>query len=175
MPITRQPGNRVLTKPTAETGCRQNGNVEKVSSSPLFQRPISLDWREALGSRYSVNRFVAEVLEFFNLHGYEVGVETTWYIRLAARTVATGTRQLSDVFRLVYRCPQSTVRQKFSAWSVLAPSNRCPVDSLREIESGMKGKVTEPVLNRLVMLMGDDYLAAVRNTFTFEQLTTLWR
>jgi hypothetical protein len=56
--------------------------------------------RKFIPARHAVNRFAAEVLEFFHLHGHEAGMETARYIRLAAKTIATGTGKLSDVFRL---------------------------------------------------------------------------
>lgn len=141
-----------------EAGCRQNGNAEKVISLRFGQRPIGLDWREALGSRYSVNRFAAEVLEFFNLHGHEAGVETVRYIRLAAKTVATGTGKLSDVFRLF-----TDAKYRQAEIQRLEISGRAQIVAqwmaYEKLSPGMKGKVTEPVMNRLDMLMGDDYLA----------------
>lgn len=140
-----------------QAGAKSIGKSKKVIRLRFGKQILGLDWREALGSKYAVNRFAAEVLEFFNLHGHGAGVETARYIRLAAKTVAAGTGKLSDVFRLFadekYR--KSEVQRLESIGSEILVNQW---KAYEELSQGMKGKVTEPVMNRLDMLLGDDYL-----------------
>lgn len=140
-----------------ESGCKRLGKSDKVIRIKFGNTPIGLDWCEALGSRHAVNRFAAEVLNFFQLHGHEAGLETARYIRLAAKTVATGDGKLSNVIRLFtndkYRQSEMKRLQRLGKTDLVEQW-----ESYEALSAGMKGKVTEPVMNRLDMLVGDDYL-----------------
>ncbi|WP_282198439.1 ATP-binding protein [Collibacillus ludicampi] len=140
-----------------ESGCKRLGKGDKVIRIKFGNTPIGLDWCEALGSRHAVNRFAAEVLNFFQLHGHEAGLETARYIRLAAKTVATGDGKLSNVIRLFtndkYRQSEMKRLQRLGKTDLVEQW-----ESYEALSTGMKGKVTEPVMNRLDMLVGDDYL-----------------
>ncbi|WEH09248.1 hypothetical protein PYS47_21665 [Alicyclobacillus fastidiosus] len=117
---------------------------------------IRLDWPEASHGKYAANRLAGEVLNFFNLHGHEAGVETARLIRLAAKTLGIIGGSLYDMMMLFtdpkYRKNAvETVREArpdlYDEWQ-----------TFERLSDGMKGRVLEPVLNRLDMLLGDDYL-----------------
>jgi hypothetical protein len=129
---------------------------EKIVRLKFGERPLRLDWREATGGRNAANRMAGEVLNFFNLHGAEAGVETSRYIRLAGKTIGAIGGTLADVIRLFtdagYR------KQVAQLLQTVRPDLKAEWQAYEELSPGMKGKVTEPVLNRLDLLMGDDYL-----------------
>lgn len=113
-----------------------------------------LDWRESTGKRSS-NRLASEAVNFFRLHGAEAGVETARYIRLAGKTIGELGGTLADMVDLflddsfrenaVKRLAREDLIRDWTQFDKLSP--------------GMKGKVLDPVLNRIDMLLGDDYLA----------------
>lgn len=139
------------------TGCKKLGLENKIIRLKFGKQLMRLDWCEALGSKYATNRFAAEVLNFFSLHGHEAGIETTRYIRLVAKTVSLGTGKLSDIIRLFtnddFRKAQINQLKKSGKVELAEQWN-----SFEQLSSGMRGKVLEPILNRLDLLIGDDYL-----------------
>ncbi|WP_206922813.1 hypothetical protein [Alicyclobacillus suci] len=129
---------------------------EKLIHLHFGERAIRLDWREGMRGKRAANRLAGEVLNFFNLHGHEAGVETARLLRLAAKTIGMIGGSLYDMMLLFtykgYRGETAdTIRQQrpdlYDEWQ-----------AFERLSDGMKGKVLEPVLNRLDMLLGDDYL-----------------
>ncbi|UNO48260.1 hypothetical protein [Alicyclobacillus acidoterrestris] len=141
------------------TWAAANGKSDKVVHVEFGQKPVGLDWCEISGSSQATNRFASEVLAFFERQGADPGLETKRYIRLAAKTVAaTGGNRLADVVKLFTDesyLSDSMERLKQVGRGDLA-DDWIPFTKLSQ---GMKGKVLEPVLNRLDLLLGDDYLA----------------
>ncbi|MCX7570426.1 hypothetical protein OS242_10670 [Tumebacillus sp. DT12] len=140
-----------------EAGARKLGvDPRKILRLKFGERAIKLDWREALRGKRSANRLAGEMLNFFNLQGADSGVETSRYIRLAGKTIGTLGGSLGDGIRLFtdsdYR--KAAIDRLETTRPDIAQDWRV-FDKLSE---GMRGKVTEPVLNRLDMLIGDDYL-----------------
>lgn len=116
-----------------------------------------LDWCEALGGPHAANRLAGEALNFFNLHGFDAGIETTRYIRLAGKTVGVFGASLQTMLDLFLEPP---VRKAAMAQlAVQRPDLVQQWEAYEKLSEGMRGKVTEPVLNRLDLLLGDDVLA----------------
>lgn len=140
-----------------DIGARKVGvSEEKLIHLVFGDKAYRLDWREGMMGKRAANRLAGEVLNFFNLHGAEAGIETARYIRLAGKTVGALRLSLGDVFDMFtdekyrkkiakqLRETRPDIADEWLAFEALSP--------------GMKGKVLEPVLNRLDMLTGDDYL-----------------
>lgn len=120
------------------------------------ERAIRLDWREGLHGKRAANRLAGEVLNFFNLHGHEAGIETARLIRLSAKTIGMTGGSLYDMLQLF----TDANYRKHSAESIKGerPDLYDEWQSFELLSDGMRGKVLEPVLNRLDTLLGDDYL-----------------
>lgn len=139
------------------TGARKrNVSAEKLVRYQFGKNAYRLDWVEAQGVRNAPNRLAGEAVNFFKLHGAEAGIETSRYIRLAGKTIGIVNGSLDDMLKLftdkAYRL--ATVASLPDTRSDLQDEWR----SFEELSDGMKGKVMDPVLNRLDMLLGDDYL-----------------
>lgn len=141
-----------------EIGARKLGvSDNKIIRLHFGERPIRLDWVEGMEGKRAANRLAGEVLNFFNLHGAEAGVETSRLLRLAAKTIGVIGGSLGDIQKLFddpeYRrktVEKSIKRQRMDLYQEWQAFER--------LTDGMKGKVLEPVFNRLDMLLGDDYL-----------------
>jgi hypothetical protein len=128
---------------------------EKIVRLKFGQKAYRLDWCEAEKGGRAANRLAGEVVNFFNLHGAEVGIETSQYLRMAAKTIGYTGGTLYDMMRLF-------IDEGYRLETVERLENeqlRKQWDAYEELSSGMKGKVTAPVLNRLDLLLGDEYLA----------------
>lgn len=127
---------------------------DKVVHLRFGEDPIRLDWPEAQGSPRGANRLANEVLNFFNLHDANAGIETARYIRLAAKTMGLIGGSLADMQRL-YQDDEfrAATIGRLDRADLLAGWN-----TFEALSPGMKGKVLEPVFNRFEMLLGDDYL-----------------
>lgn len=144
--------------------CKRNGMGEKFIHVVFGDKPIGLDWCEINGSPRAINRFAAEVLAFFELHGADTGLETKRYIRLAAKTVAAvGGSRLADIIKLFTDDDylRNTIAQLRTIGRDDMADEWIPFVAL---SAGMKGKALEPVLNRLDILLGDDYMAECINS-----------
>ncbi|GLG01192.1 hypothetical protein Alches_12310 [Alicyclobacillus hesperidum subsp. aegles] len=129
---------------------------EKLIRLEFGQRAYRLDWVEAEGARNAANRLAGEAVNFFRLHGAEAGVETGRYIRLAGKTVGVIRGSLVDMVHLFTDAEyRMTVIKRLRA---TRPDLAREWDTYDALSPGMKGKVTDPVLNRLDLLLGDDYL-----------------
>lgn len=148
-----------------EGWCKRNGRGDKIKRIRFGDKPVGLDWCEIGESKRIANQFSQEVLSFFDRQGADPGIETKRYIRLAAKTTASvGGSSLVDVVKLFTDKThlQGTVKQLFQTGRDDLAAEWDPFVNLSD---GMKGKVLEPVLNRLDILLGDDYLnACMRST-----------
>lgn len=140
-----------------EAGARKLGVPEdRIIRIRFGEVPFRLDWREASKGRAAANRLAGEALDFFSLHGSEAGVETARYIRLAAKTVGVTRGSLKDMMDLFL---DDAVRKSIvSQLSDTRPDLTKEWAAFEKLSDGMKGKVTDPILNRLDILTGDDYL-----------------
>lgn len=139
------------------TGARKLGvGDDKLISFEFGAKPYRLDWREAEGVKNAANRLAAEAVNFFRLHGAEAGIETGRYIRLAGKTIGATKGSLEDMTRLFV---DGDFRQaSIALLESLRPDLAQEWITFERLSPGMKGKVMDPVLNRLDMLLGDDYL-----------------
>lgn len=119
------------------------------------QNAYRLDWCESENVKNAANRLAGEAVNFFKLRGAEAGVETARYIRLAGKTVGVIRGSLADMVRL-FTDPEyrKEIMLKLDSRPDLLQEWR----TFEKLSDGMKGKVMDPVLNRLDMLLGDDYL-----------------
>jgi hypothetical protein len=145
------------------TGCKKlDIPREKLLQLQFGRHAYRLDWREAEGMRNAANRLAGEAVNFFRLHGAEAGIETGRYIRLAGKTVGVIKGSLSDMMKLF---TDDTYRHE--AMEEIRESRPDLADEWQTFDAlspGMKGKVMDPVLNRLDMLLGDDYLRECMET-----------
>ncbi|GIM44533.1 hypothetical protein DNHGIG_00820 [Collibacillus ludicampi] len=141
-----------------EIGAKRRGVPDdKIIHLKFGEKAYRLDWIEGMLGKRAANRLAGEVLNFFNLHSADAGVETSRYIRLAGKTVGVLGGTLSDIFDMfrseeyredmIKRLKEKDRTDIASEW-----------ETYEKLSPGMKGKVMEPVLNRLDMLQGDDYL-----------------
>lgn len=141
-----------------EGWCNQNGYQKSVKRIRFGQKPFGLDWCEINNSQRAANQFSQEVLAFFDRQGADPGLETKRYIRLAAKTVASvGGSRLSDIVKLFTDKEHLALqmRKLHEAGRSDLVEDWIPFVKLTD---GMRGKVLEPVLNRLDILLGDDYI-----------------
>lgn len=138
-------------------GARSLGaDPSKLIRLQFGKRAYRLDWCEADSMRNAANRLAGEAVNFFRLHGAEAGVETGRYIRLAGKTVGAINGSLADMVRLF---TDETFRAHVTAQiAETRPDLAEEWQTFGNLSPGMKGKVMDPVLNRLDMLLGDDYL-----------------
>jgi len=147
-----------------EAWAHANGFPNRVIRLRFGETALGLDWCEIGTSSRAANQFSQEVLAFFNRQGADPGLETKRYIRLAAKTVAiVGDHRLADIARLFTDKEhlQTQMHQLRTLGRDDIAEEWVPFIKLSE---GMRGKVLEPVLNRLDLLLGDDYLRECLNS-----------
>lgn len=125
---------------------------EKIVRVRLGQTPICLDWREALHGERGRNRLANELISFCEAASDEAGAQTVRYLRSAAKAVPNGT--LNEVVRLLL---EDNYREE------LLPSMRAQEkmvwEQFGQLSEARRAQIGLPVLNRLDVIMGDDYLA----------------
>ena len=155
--ITLDPAKDELGDEMATAAARIGLPADHIIRLRFGRDAYRLDWCEAMHGPRAANRLAGEALNFFNLHGYDAGVETTRYIRLAGKTVGAlgaSLKTMLDLF-LDAEVRAEAVRQL----GPLRPDLAQQWAAYEALSAGMRGKVTEPVLNRLDVLLGDDVLA----------------
>jgi hypothetical protein len=125
----------------------------KVIHLRFGEKPYHLDWCEATKGPNPGNAMAREVLEFLSLHAADAGIETARYLRLAAKTIGATGGSLSDLYALF-----GDEKKRHRVTASLREDLREQWDAFDALSAGMRGKVLEPVYNRLDLLLGDDYL-----------------
>ena len=127
---------------------------ERVRRIRLGERPVALDWREALHSPRARNRLAAEMLSFFAAAAVdETGAQTARFLRAAAKAAPRG--RLSEIVRLL---TDNAYREELLP--AMPPHERAVWTAFGELSDARRAQITMPVLNRLDVILGDDYLAA---------------
>lgn len=120
-------------------------------------QPVALDWREALHSEKARNRLANELVAFCEAASEEAGAQTVRYLRAAAKAVPNG--RLSELVNLL---TDSEYRES------LIPRMRAAEGmtwmQFGELSDARQAQIAMPVLNRLDVITGDDYLAECLNT-----------
>jgi len=111
---------------------------------------ISLDWREALHSPRSRNRLANEIVSFVDAQSDEAGAQTVRYLRSAAKIAPTGSlneivQTLTDIDYLKSLDIPESERTTWNQFMLLSEARR--------------NQIALPVLNRLDIIQGDDYLS----------------
>jgi hypothetical protein len=128
---------------------------DKVVRVRFGKEPIALDWREIKHTNTNAkNRFANELIAFCEAAGGESGPQTVRFMRAAAKSAPNG--KLSEIVSLL---TDQNYRKK-------------NINSLHDKEFWIEfGKMTDarqnqislPVMNRLDVIMGDDYLSECMN------------
>lgn len=114
--------------------------------------PVALDWRESLHAERGRNRLASEMVAFFEAATDDAGAQTVRYLRAAAKAVPTG--RLSEVVRLL-----TDDAYRASRLSDMRTTERAIWESFAGLSDARRAQIAAPVLNRLDVILGDDYLA----------------
>lgn len=111
---------------------------------------ISLDWREALHSPRSRNRLANEIVSFCEAQSDEAGAQTVRYLRSAAKIAPTGSlKEIAQILTDVEYLKKLTIPE----------SEKATWDQFLLLTEARRNQIAMPVLNRLDIIQGDDYLA----------------
>lgn len=116
------------------------------------QQVISLDWREALHNVRGKNRFASELLSFFEVASDEMGLQTSRYLRAAAKAVPSC--RLQDIVSLF---SDPIYRRKLL--NSMRDHERETWENYDTLSEARQNQIAHPVYNRLDIILGDDYLA----------------
>lgn len=126
--------------------------AEKIIRVRFGQEPVALDWREALHSVRARNRLANELVTFFEAASDEAGAQTVRYLRAAAKAVPGG--RLSEVIALL-----TNAKYRAKLMPAMRPQERTTWEDFGKLSEARQMQIAMPVLNRLDVIMGDDYLA----------------
>ncbi len=126
---------------------------EKIVRVQFGVKPISLDWREVQHGATARSRLASELISFVETASDETGVQTMRYLRSAAKAVPHGSlTEIVELFtdpayrrRLMAEMPA----KELETW-----------DTYDKMSDARQSQIAGPVLNRLDVITGDDYLAA---------------
>ncbi|GAB6875548.1 ATP-binding protein [Thermaerobacter litoralis] len=125
---------------------------EQIRRIRLGRDVIAMDWREVRYALRARNRLASEVLGFFEGMADEPGVQTARFLRAAAKAAPGG--RLSEITALfvdpAYRRAQL---------AQMRPAERAVWESYDALSDARQNQIALPVLNRLDVILGDDYLA----------------
>lgn len=116
------------------------------------RQPVALDWREARHGERMQNRLAAEMVSFFEAASEEAGAQTVRYLRAAAKAVPGG--KLNEVVRLF---TEPAYRRELIP--TMRSAERLTWEAFDALSDARQAQVAMPVLNRLDVVLGDDYLA----------------
>ncbi len=116
------------------------------------QEIVCLDWREALHGERSKNRFANELLNFFEVASDEIGFQTIRYLRAAAKAVPSN--RLKDIIELM---TNSSYRKKITA--KMREQEKEVWENFNTLSDARQNQILHPILNRLDIILGDDYLS----------------
>lgn len=134
--------------------------IEKVIPVTRFrfgQKPYSIDWREALHSPRSKNRLANEIVSFVDAQSDEAGAQTVRFLRAAAKAVPSGS--LDDIVRVL---TDEAFRQ--SLLPNMGETERITFEQFQSLSDARRNQIAMPILNRLDIIQGDDYLNECMNT-----------
>lgn len=112
---------------------------------------ISLDWKEVVHGDRSLNRLANEMVSFFEAASEEAGAQTVRYLRSAAKAVPTG--RLSDIINLM---TNDEFRKRVI--NTMRPMEKAIWTDYDNLSFARQAQIASPVLNRIDVISGDDYL-----------------
>lgn len=113
--------------------------------------PIALDWREATHSERARNRLANEIIAFAEAATDDAGAQTVRYLRAAAKAVPTG--RLSEVVQLM-----TDTDYRAEAIAKMREQDRDTWIGFNKLSEARQAQIAAPILNRLDVVRGDDYL-----------------
>jgi len=126
---------------------------ERIVHVKFGESLISLDWREVKYGNTARSRLASELISFIETASDETGVQTMRYLRSAAKAVPTG--RLTEIVELLtnpsYRrkLMKSMPDREIETW-----------DTYDKMSDARQTQIAGPLLNRLDVITGDDYLAS---------------
>lgn len=140
--------------------------ADKVVRIRFGTKPYALDWREALHSDRGRNRLANELIAFAEAASDEAGAQTVRFMRAAAKAVPTG--RLSEVVQLLTDAPyRSALIPKMKR------TEKLTWEEFDRLTPNRQTQIAAPILNRLDVILGDDYLAdcmTAKDTLDFVSL-----
>jgi hypothetical protein len=125
---------------------------DKVMRITFGKAPICIDWREALHATNGRNRLANSLISFVEAATDEAGAQTVRFMRSAAKAVPNG--RLSEVVALltddIYRA---------GLLPHMRPQEKLTWTEFSGLSEARRLQVAMPVLNRLDVIEGDDYLS----------------
>lgn len=112
---------------------------------------ISLDWRESLHSERGRNRFANALVGYIDAASDEAGAQTVRYCRAAAKAIPNG--KLNELIQLFL---DKAYRKNLIP--NMRPNEQVLWKNFESLGDGRQNQISMPVLNRLDIITGDDYL-----------------
>lgn len=129
------------------------GKVQRFRFDGDPSRLISLDWRECRHDQVrGRNKLAQQLITFCDAATDEAGAQTVRYLRSAAKAVPTG--RLSEVIQLL-----TDTSYIASLLNTMPERERATWTNYMQLSDARRSQIASPVLNRLDVVMGDDYLA----------------
>jgi len=132
---------------------------EKIIRIKFGEKPIALDWREVKHGTTARSRLASELIAFIETASDETGVQTMRYLRSAAKAVQGG--RLTEIVELF---TNAKYRQELIFGGNFPVSERETWITYDKMSDGKQTMIAGPVLNRLDVITGDDYLAQCLET-----------
>jgi hypothetical protein len=131
---------------------------EQIIHIKLGNKPISLDWREVQHSPKAKNRLANTILGFFDQSDLEAGGQTSRFLRAAVMGMQTG--RLSEILRIF----QDESYRKEVIGMMPETIYKTTLIQFHEQSEARQNQILSPILNRLDMILGDEYLLECMET-----------
>ncbi|MEW5321359.1 ATP-binding protein [Geobacillus thermoleovorans] len=126
---------------------------EKIIHFKLGAKPIALDWREVEHSLKARNRLANTILGFFDQSDLEAGGQTSRFLRSAVIGMQTG--RLSEILRIF----QDESYRKEVIGMMPETIHKTTLIQYHEQSESRQNQILSPILNRLDVILGDEYLS----------------
>lgn len=127
--------------------------ADQIVRIKLGQLPIALDWREVAHSTKAKNRLANTILGFFASAELEAGGQTARYIRAAVMAMQTG--KLAEILRIFEDAQYRAELIEQMPESI----HRSTLEQFGKQSEARQGQILAPILNRLDVILGDEYLS----------------
>lgn len=134
---------------------------DKIIHIKLGETPISLDWRETQHGVKSKNRLANTILGFFSTADMEAGAQTQRFLRAAVMIMKTG--ELNELIRLF----TDTTYRELALEGVETEGGNMHELTMLEFHNHTEARqrqILSPILNRLDVILGDEYLEECMKT-----------
>ena len=112
---------------------------------------IAIDWREALHSDRARNAFANYLMGFVDAASDEAGAQTVRFLRAAAKSSPSGS--LKEIMQLF-----NDKKYRKALIPSMRPTEQTIWQEFDKCGEGRQNQIAMPVLNRLDVITGDDYL-----------------